>query len=259
MYVTTGEQVGCLRYIAKHSPVPMNEVIDKFGNTVIKCLEDNRFVIRAGFNYTIYWDIFCEYILEDKVPIIPLSYRPRNRIHTVLEIFKLVAKEKSQKISLPKLLNRAKPKKQTVQSVLWDLQHFCLVTWQSDLIEVNPVLENAGDKEIAEYLAKQLEEHIVIREIYDQIKHGKPMTSLGFQNFLAEAYSFESRASKTTIRDYASRMLSWFLFAGLLEKQGNQQIIIPVGEGKQKGKALDCILSNSKQDQEEPPLLKMLN
>lgn len=258
-YVTTEKQVACLRYIAKYSPVPMNEVIEKFGITVVNCLEDNRFVIRTGINYTIYWDIFREYILEDKVPIIPLSYRPRNRIHTVLEIFRLVAQEDSKIITLVELIRIAKYKNQTIQSVLWDLQNFGLVTYHVDKREINSIFKNASNEEIANYLAKQLEEHLVIKEITKQLKPGKPMTLWGFQSFLAKAYSLEKNHKKNTIKDYASRMLSWFLFAGLLEKHGYQQIVIPVGEGKQKGKALDCTFSNSTENNEELPLFKILN
>jgi hypothetical protein len=81
---------------------------------------------------------------------------------------------------------------------------------------------------------------------------------MGFQKIVAKAYSIEDNENKKTTQDYASRMLSWFLFAGLLEKQQKQRILRPVGEGKQKGKSLDCVLSSSKEDA-ELPLLKLLS
>ena len=258
MYITTGEQESCLRYIAKYSPVSMNEVSERFGIMAIQCLEEHRLVIRTGINYTIYWDIFREYILEEKVPTIPISYRPRNRISTVLDIFKLITQEGSKGIRFTELVSRAKPKKPTVQSIILDLQNFCLVTYQQENIKAKPDLVNAGDNEIAAHLARQLEEHIVIREVYDQLKPGRMMTLWGFQKIVAKAYSIEERENQKTTQDYASRMLSWFLFTGLLEKQQNRLILRPLGEGKQKGKPLDCILSASKEDT-ELPLLKLLN
>ncbi len=258
MYITTGEQASCLRYIAKYSPVSMNEVIEKFGISTIQCLEEHRLVIRTGFNYTIYWDIFREYILEEKVPTIPLSYRPRNRIPTVLEIFKLITQAGTKGIKMTELVSRTKQKKPTVKSIVLDLQNFGLVTCQKDNIKAQPDLVNAVDDRVAAHLARQLEEHIVIREVYEQLKPGKIMTLWGFQKIVAKAYSIEDNDNKKTTQDYASRMLSWFLFAGLLEKQQKQRILRPVGEGKQKGKSLDCVLSSSKEDA-ELPLLKLLS
>jgi predicted transcriptional regulator len=258
MYITTGKQESCLRYIAKYSPVSMNEVIEKFGSSTIQCLEQHRLVIRAGFNYTIYWDIFREYILEEKVPTIPLSYRPRNRIPTVLEIFTLITQAGTKGIKITELVSRAKQKQPTVKSIVLYLQNFCLVTCQQDNVKAQPELVNAADDGIAAHLARQLEEHIVIREVYDQLKPGKMMTLWGFQKIVAKAYSIEDSENKKTAQDYASRMLSWFLFAGLLEKQQNRLIFRPIGEGKQKGKPLDCVLSASKEDT-ELPLLKLLS
>jgi predicted transcriptional regulator len=256
-YITTGEQEACLKYIAHHSPISMNEVIERFGGNVIQCLEDNRLIIRTGINYTIYWDIFREYIIEGKVPTIPLSYRPRNRIPTVLDIFRVIGQEESKKITLNELLSIAKQKKPTIQSIVLDLQNICLVTYKHDLIEVHPKLVNAGDLEIANYLENQLEEHVVIREVYKQTQPGKLMTLWGFQKLVAKAYCIEDSQNKKTAQDYASRMLSWFLFAGLLEKQQNKLLARPIGEGKQKGKPLDCVLSVSQEDT-ELPLLQLL-
>lgn len=257
-YINTGDQESCLRYIAKYSPVSMNEVIERFGISAIQCLEEHRLIIRTGINYTIYWDIFREYILEEKVPTIPLSYRPRNRIPTVLDIFKIITQKGTEGINFTELLSRAKQKKPTVQSIILDLQNFCLVTYQQDTIKSQPDLLKVGDERIADYLAKQLGEHIVIKELYEQLKPGKVMTLWGFQKLVAKAYSIEDSENKKTAQDYASRMLSWFLFAGLLEKQQNRLIVRPLGEGKQKGKSLDCILSSSKENT-ELPLLKLLN
>jgi hypothetical protein len=95
-YITTGEEVACLKYIAQSSPVSMHEVIDKFGNNIVKNIEDNRLIIRAGINYILYRDIFREYILEDKLPIIPVTYRPRYRINTVLDTFNIIIQQKTK-------------------------------------------------------------------------------------------------------------------------------------------------------------------
>lgn len=137
------------------------------------------------------------------------------------------------------------------------MQNFCLVTYQQDIIKAEPSLLNAGDDEIADYLAKKLEEHILTKELSDQFKPGRMMTLWGFQNVVKKTFSLKTTKEKTT-QDYASRMLSWLLFTGLLEKQQNQLFVRPIGEGKQKGKLFDCLSSTSKEEP-EAPLLKLLN
>lgn len=257
MYITTPTQENCLRYIAKHSPVGMNEVIEKFGCDVIKYLENQRLVIRTGMNYAIYWDILGEYIKEGKVPTIPLGYRPRNRLSTVLDSFKLIIEEEQKEITFQDFLIRLGKSKENVRSLLLDMQNFCLVTYQQEIIKAEPNLVNAGDDEIADYLARQLEDHILLQKLYDQLKPGKMMTLWGFQDVVKQTFSLKTTRRNTT-KDYASRMLSWLLFTGLLEKQQKELFVRPIGDGKQKGKLSDCT-SLSLREESELPLLKMLN
>lgn len=250
---TTKEQHDCLRYIAKESPVKLHEVTEKFAHEVVKSIEDARLIIRTGMSYTIYWDIFREYVMEEKLPVIPDCYRIRNRINSTLEIFKIVANEERHEITLSVLLNKSTFKRETINSILGDLQNFSLLDRERDIIKVAPGLVNAGDYEIANYLAKHLEEHIVTREIYATVKPGNLITLWGFQNIIAQAY-FINESNKRTIKDYASRILSWFLFTGLLEKQTNNLILRPVNEGKQKGKLVAHVKVET-----DLPLLKLLS
>lgn len=256
-YITTGEEVACLKYIAQSSPVSMHEVIDKFGNNIVKNIEDNRLIIRAGINYILYWDIFREYILEDKLPIIPVTYRPRYRINTVLDTFNIIIQQKTKEIALPELKKLSKSK--DINSIILDLKNFDLIDVpENNIIKIKPLLVNSGYNEIANYLAKQLEEHIVTQELYTQVKPGKIITLWKFQEIVSKAFGNNDKNKKTTQKDYTSRMISWLLFAGLIEKQPNRLIIRPVGDGKQKGNPLDCTFAPLK-DELEPPLLKLLN
>jgi hypothetical protein len=131
------------------------------------------------------------------------------------------------------------------------------VTCQQDIIKAEPSLLKAGDDEIADYLARQLKDHILIKELYEQLKPGKMMTLWGFQGVVKQTFSLET-ARKQTTKDYASRMLSWLLFTGLLEKQQNQLFVRPIGKGKQKGKLL-AHLSSASKEEPDAPLLKLLS
>lgn len=60
--------------------------------------------------------------------------------------------------------------------------------------------------------------------------------------------NLSSGITQESVKDYASRMLSWFCFAGLLEVRQGYFIAIPIHpkQGKQKGKILECEFSRRK-------------
>lgn len=47
------------------------------GDEIVSRLIDKRLVIRSGTRLTIYWDIFRDYILTEKIPYIPVTYVPQ--------------------------------------------------------------------------------------------------------------------------------------------------------------------------------------
>jgi len=114
------------------------------------------------------------------------------------------------------------------------------------------------NEELAEKLAEQIEEHEVIKKIYEQRKPGEFMWLAEVQNFLSDEETIKTK----TPSDYASRMLSWFHFAGLLEVR-NGRIVRPSypKQGKQKGKPEDCEPSYEKQHKsnEVPGQLELFN
>ncbi len=53
-----------------------------------------------------------------------------------------------------------------------------------------------------------------------------------------DEYSEKKSIATKSAGDYISRMLGWLLFTGLLENKNKEVILIPITEGKQKGKFL---------------------
>lgn len=231
----TPESNKCLRYIAECSPVSKMDVCSKFDGDVINSLLKSKLVIETGQNYKIYWDMFREYLLDGKLPEMIISYRFRTKISTVLKIFRWL--NKCETISdLVRVSNYAES---TVKNALQDLQNFFEVTKdkKSGKIIASEIFLQLKDEEIAEKLAEQIEAHVVIKKIYEQLNPGEWMRLAEVQNLLSD----EEKLTPTTATDYASKMLSWFHFAGLLEVSKGR-IVRPTHpkQGKQKGKPLDC-------------------
>lgn len=232
--IITGDDK-CLKYIAKFSPVSKMDVRREFNKDVISSLLKSKLVIETGENYKIYWDIFREFMLDGKLPEMIISYRPRTKISTVLKIFRLLNKYET----ISDLVYVSEYAESTVKNALQDLQNFFEVTKdkKSGKIIASEKFFKLKDEEIAEKLAEQIEAHVVIKKIYEQLNPGEWMWLAEVQNLLSE----EEKLKSTTATDYASKMLSWFHFAGLLEVSKGR-IVRPTHpkQGKQKGKPLDC-------------------
>ncbi|MEG3890102.1 PIN domain-containing protein [Microcoleus sp. Z1_A1] len=168
-----------------------------------------------------------------------MSYRIRNPIGTVLKIFKLLTKEYLPGITLEELSIQTEHSKETTKSIILDFQNFNMVSFEGDRVVVEPYLSNLSDKEFTEYLAERLKNHAVTKEIYRKLEHHKTMTRWGVQKLIADIYPSKKPVSTKTSQDYTSRMLTWFLYTGLLEKRGKDGFVKPLGEGKQKGKLIE--------------------
>jgi hypothetical protein len=196
-----------------------------------------------------------------------LKYRIRNSIATVLEVFEILQKAGFQGMSRQELGRRANRSNSKINNILWDLQSFNLVVCQGNRISVKRNLLYSEALEIANYLAEFLKQHIVIKEIYEKSKPNQTINRGYLQTLIKEVYPNEKYANPKSgknhteegyyqpllfeifpsnkpiatksVGDYTSRMLGWFFFTGLLEYRGKEVIVIPIGEGKQKGKLME--------------------
>ncbi len=70
-------ETGCIKQIASESPAEFFKIVQNFGDDVVAHLVDKRLVIRSGTRLTLYWDIFRDYILTERIPYIPMTYVPQ--------------------------------------------------------------------------------------------------------------------------------------------------------------------------------------
>jgi hypothetical protein len=70
-------ETACIKQIASESPAEFFRIAQNYGDKIVTHLIDKRLVIRSGTRLTIYWDIFRDYILTEKIPYIPVTYVPQ--------------------------------------------------------------------------------------------------------------------------------------------------------------------------------------
>ena len=230
--LTSPNQLNCLEHIANFSPVSIPETAAQFGLPVVTNLEEQNLIVRSGLNYAIYWDIFKEYITDGTIPIIPHSYRPRNSIQTVVKFIEVFKVRESMCLNLQEIADSLQKSIATCESILWDAENFFgCIRQKNNMVCIPEEILRADHQYLASFLEKNLQDHVVILQINKQVKTGQVITRWMFSDIVENAYLMEhldedddcSEADlinkrKSSKKDYSSRIISWVLFSGFLEK-----------------------------------------
>jgi hypothetical protein len=194
----------------------------------IKSLIDKRLIIRSGFNYNVYWDIFRDYLVSGKVPLIRRGYIFKQGAQPCLNVF--LSFKKARKQSFKELHDNQDVRmgEGTLGNILIELRNFELVKKVSgkDLYSVPDKLK------INEATFKK-----VIREKVLEFSTYNKLTELKSKNIeisqisiiLQEIFKNVSHKEKTW-RTYSNYFANWLKFLGI---EISSRIIEP-----QKGKAL---------------------
>ncbi|MDJ0660349.1 MAG: hypothetical protein QNJ42_12810 [Crocosphaera sp.] len=247
------EEIKCLKYIAKNSPVDITILCEKYNSAIVNNLAEKKLIIKNGTNYKLYWDIFADYINYGKLPELTINYVPTQTIKTFMIKFRQMKNNKTRQ-EIKTILNISE---NSLKGFLADFATLfpCEYNKKSkEFIIHNDQILNLTDNEIAHHLSEQFKSHIVYQKI--KKNSSKLITEAQITEILGEEYSISSKS----IKDYRSRLLSWLFFTGLLEKRSNWLFAISDGNGKQKGKTEDCIFrfKTDKTSNQDLPLLKLL-
>ncbi|MBE8989218.1 dsDNA nuclease domain-containing protein [Nostoc sp. LEGE 12450] len=260
----------CLQKIAHYETSNIFGIYEK----EIKILIEKKLIIQSGFDYTVTSDILREYILTNEVqlPDFSTTYIPKRPVYFILEVFRMLETEKTKSDLINKLIKSKmisnNPKSRIIDNIISDLRHFFQVEYdtKSNSLSVAEDLLKLNNDEIADYLGEQLKEHLIIKEVNRSNKPKNHIICPGtyfnrqmLKDLLKTIYPDKdnSKASEynelftTHIRPitrnkfdhYTSRLLSWFYFAGIIEKHEIKSIlIIPTNRpGKHKGKILETL------------------
>lgn len=129
----------------------------------------------------------------------------------------------------------------TTRSVIWDLERFGMASSYRDRVEINPILLDTGESDISMYLSIELKDLAIVQEIYREIETHKAITKWKLQEIIADIYSRSELTTNKSKSDYRSRIISWLLFAKLLEERGNDTFVIPTHESLLKANYQDSL------------------
>lgn len=229
----TEEQTRCLKFVAAKAPVAVSEVEANFSREATNMLLASRLLSRSGMNYVIYWDIFRDYLVDERVPHIPwartFQVAPAQAVKVLNKLHEIGP------TSVHALAVNLRIKEGHCLNILSDLDSLQLVDrLPGDLYQIAHHLTDFSELNIAIYVQGQLKRHIVVKKIDEKFDGNNSLISTEWDKFFEESHPRTSDFSKRTIHTYAANFKRWLLFAGILEQQ-DKTITRPTGDGKQMG------------------------
>lgn len=248
-----------------------------FESSSIKLLR--RKIIQEGKVIVIFFDQFEEVLtkkswlsiykdftevaqeINDISENIVLGFSWREDINISLKIFALLKRNLSKQEVADKLdLTYKGDGKSTIENAIQDLQKFLNIQTKknSGVVEIDNNIIQLNDNQIAEIFADYLSSHLLIQELYRKYDNEQCFHYNDFDQILLKNNYVSSSGDP---KDYRSRFLSWFCFAGLLEIRQDEWIYIPVNfkQGKQKGKADECVFKSKRRKDKSQGRYRQLN
>jgi len=210
------EEIKALKYIAKRSFegdfFDATEVDEKIEEPVITALINNRFVVKSGPKYNVYWDIFRDYLVTEEVPPIGESYILRQYVRVCTEVYMLFKDQEKFNLDGLKKVHPRHPGIRTLDNILRELRSVGLIRKVGDYFRLShpdiPVTEDG----FREYISKKLlryTPYLKLQEIENK--------EIGISEIVCTLKDIFRGTSFTekTWTTYAKYLITWFDFTNL--------------------------------------------
>jgi len=197
--------------IASTAPADWFEILEVFGQEVLRELQNKRLVIRSGNRLNLYWDIFREYVSTKTVPSIPLTYLPSSpSLNKMLEVAQLL--DSSESRSFGELSKLANISEKTVANVIHDLIVFGIAIGGQSQVKLDPSMESAEPDLVLQKL-RHLFKHHALTISLSKIEDGTTVDTLDIIELL-KGINPAAQHRDTTWKIYAERMAKWLYGTG---------------------------------------------
>jgi len=208
------EELKAIKLIAKRaydsSFFDETEVGDVIDGQTIAALLHKRLIIRSGANYNIYWDIYRDYLVTGKIPIIGESYLLRQGVNLCLELFLLFKEAKNETLESLLVKHPKGISQETLNNILIELKNIGLISKTGEAVSIPDGIEitkqgfvdfiTSKFQNYTPYLAlKKLQQSKISKD--DIINILKMIFKQEFQDNTWDAY--------------AKNLISWFLLSDL--------------------------------------------
>lgn len=219
--LSKGENL-CLRYIANNSPVGFDHVIENYGEDNISRLQQQRLIIKTGTNCTIYWDVFKEYLLTGKTPVIPFSSIPQCEITMLLKAIRNFLPDK--KLTNASLCHLTNYSNKTVMNVLADLLTLEIIVKDKSRFKLSNTSSFQSDQEISNHLKAILSKHYIVIKMQKQLNETSRISTNRIMELIEQSYAYGA-VNKDTSRTYTKRFIKYLEYSGLFIVDGTDVLV----------------------------------
>ncbi|MCU0434332.1 MAG: restriction endonuclease [Bacteroidia bacterium] len=213
----TGEEKKALDYVAQRafdgSPFEISE-FDKISQETIDVLINKRLIIRTGSTYNIYWDIFRDYVVTKKMPIIGESYILRQSGRGCLNAFLAFNNGRSLSISDIAGSFPYEIADKSLFNILLELRSIGLIRKLKgqDVFELTNKTREVTESFFKEYITEKFKNYTPLLELEKINKSKIELTDI--ISVLKSIFKTESFEEETW-EAYAKNLLIWFNLSNL--------------------------------------------
>lgn len=215
----------CLQLIAQKAPADWSEIIEASGISTLNGLVHKRLVVRSGDHLNIYWDIFKDYLLTKKVPVIPFNYIPTCDLSSMLKVSNVLIKDKFT--SAKKIAELTTLNEKTVGNIGADLVMFGLAERKGSNYRFHQRLEYTSEFNVLEKIREKFGKNSLKLEIYKKMS-GKTVDQKVIVKTLKESLP-NAKFSDKTWATYAKRLTNFLIYTGYFIRKGRQIVVQDTG------------------------------
>lgn len=212
----TEPEHSCIRQIASEAPAEFFKIIGIYGESTITSLLDKRLIIRTGSRLNVYWDIFRDYILTEKVPYIPTTYIPQLNVVTYLAALRNLIK--AGQMTYQKMADELKITAGTADNLVRDMVivgHAEANRKTGNVVAIHREVEDAATS-----LVSFCRSHVLYRDVLERYGVEEGFSLDDVVRIASDIYA-RLRLSAAVLEQYAKRTMQWCVAAGLIDRVGN--------------------------------------
>ncbi len=248
--ILSKQELACLKLIAQKAPADWSEIIETSGTTVLNNLVHKRLVIKSGDRLNVYWDIFKDYLLTGRVPVIPYNYIPTSDPSSLLNI---CTKLKTDEFTSAKNIGSiACLNEKTIWNIGADLVMLGLAERDGTSFKIGKNLGSNDEFAVLNFLREKLGNHSLKLALFKKYS-GKTITPDIVRETFKECIPKAKFVDKTW-NTYSNRLTNYLIYSGFLLRAGNYLVVQDTGtaildrdglarRGKQRGKVFSVSVS----------------
>lgn len=208
------DEYACIKEIAANAPAEFFRIVETYGNEIVNRLLDKRLIIRSGPRLSIYWDIFRDYLLTERVPYIPINYVPQTTFNTFVHGMQFLLQEHTASYDdFATELGIAKP---TAENVIRDL--VMVGHAEANRRTETVSLEAVDEESAARLLLSFCVSHVVYQELLKDKGDGSVIAEEDILVVSRRVLRLPS-GSEVLFAEYGKRLLRWFSSVGVITTQ----------------------------------------